>query len=397
MVNRVSGVAMVIWFCMTAAMLGACSSDSDNDTTERVSSRSYSGHATDEDANNFVSVYPETVGTRLDDCKTCHRAGVAGTDTATIYNVCDYCHLLEFPDDRLQTGVPETFEDTLNVYGLAYADAGRDQRALRIIRFADTDEDGYTNDAEIRDLRYPGDAESRPDQPLAPVIELASSDIEAMPVHQQFMLMVTTQQQFDDYVTYGGVTVADLLDAAGVDLSGAEGITVFAPDGFGKDFSMEDITRQFPKGTFYQTPVFADPLMELVNYPDPLPAAYRNGEEIPDVLRLMLAYARDGERLDAAYYESGSGKLNGEGPFRLVIPQSVPSRPDRGKSYGPYKDGWDYSSAIDHNAGACVRGACVIRVNPMPEGYEEYDWKNGWSLIEDGTVIIYGRGVTQVR
>jgi hypothetical protein len=160
---------------------------------------------------------------------------------------------------------------------------------------------------------------------------------------------------------------------------------------------MEDITREFPKGTFYQTPVFAGPLMELVNYPDPLPAAYRNGEEIPDVLRLMLAYARDGERLDAAYYESGSGKLNGEGPFRLIIPQSVPSRPDRGKSYGPYKDGWDYSSAIDHNAGACVRGACVIRVNPMPERYEEYDWKNGWSLIEDGKVIIYGRGVTQGR
>lgn len=394
--NRAKGLALVIGFCVMAAMLGACSSGSDDDGGERVSSRSYSGHETDEDANNLVSVYPDTVGTRLDDCKTCHRAGVEGTDTETVYNVCDYCHLLEFPNERLKTGVPATFEDTLNPYGLAYADAGRDRAALRRIRAADADGDGYTSDAEIRELRYPGDPGSRPDQPLAPVIELTSADIEAMPVHEQFMLMVTTQQQFDDYVTYGGVTVADLLAAAGVDLSGAEGITVFAPDGFGKDFSMEEIAREFPRGTFYQTPVFPDPLMELVNYPDPLPAPYQDGEEIPDLLRLMLAYTRDGERLETSYYESGSGKLTGEGPFRLIIPQSVPSRPDRGKSYGPYKDGWDYGPSIDHNAGACVRGACVIRVNPMPAGYEEYDWKNGWSLIEDGKVVIYGHGVTPI-
>ena len=397
MMKRVGQTVLVIWCCMAGMMLGACSSGSDNDRAELVSSRSYSGHATDADTNNFVNVYPDTVGTRLDDCKTCHRAGVAGTDTEKIYNVCDYCHLLEFPDDSLETGVPGTFEDTLNVYGLAYADAGRDRKALLAIQAADTDGDGYASDAEIRELRYPGDQESRPDQPLAPVIELAFADIKAMPVHEQFMLMVTTKQQFDDYATYGGVTVADLLDAAGVDLAGAEGITVFAPDGFGKDFSMADITQKFPDGIFYRTPSFSDPLMELVNYPDPLPAAYQDGEKIPDTLRLMLAFSRDGVFLDTSYYDGASGKLNGEGPYRLVIPQAVPSRPDRGKSYGPHKDGWDYDPDIDHNAGACVRGACVIRVNPMPEGYEEFDWKNGWSLIEDGKVIIYGQGVTPGR
>lgn len=39
-----------------------------------VSSRAYSGHESDKDMNNFVSVYPEMVGKRLDDCQTCHRA-----------------------------------------------------------------------------------------------------------------------------------------------------------------------------------------------------------------------------------------------------------------------------------------------------------------------------------
>jgi hypothetical protein len=397
MAKHFGKVGMVVCFLAAVVVMGACSSSSDDDGTVILSSRSYSGHATDEDANNFVTVYPDALGTRLDDCKTCHRAGVAGTDTETIYNVCDYCHLLEFPDDRLETGVPETFEDTLNVYGLAYADEGRDRHALTRIQAADTDGDGYTNEAEIRELRYPGDADSRPDQPLAPTVAFSLVDIEAMPFHEQFMLMVTTKQQFDDYVTYGGITVADLLAAAGVDLNGAEGITVFAPDGFGKDFSMAEIEQQFPNGIFYQTPSFDDPDKELVNYPDPLPASYQDGDEIDGILRLMLAYTRDGVLLDTAYYDGESGRLTGEGPFRLVIPQAVPSRPDRGKSYGPYHDGWDYDPDIDHNAGSCVRGACVIRVNPMPDGYEEFDWKNGWSLIEEGRVVIYGHGVAAGR
>ena len=70
-----------------------------------------------------------------------------------------------------------------------------------------------------------------------------------------------------------------------------------------------------------------------------------------------------------------------------------PGRPDRSVNAKNYGDGWDYSERIDHNAGAGARGACVIRVNPMPEGYEEYDWKNGWPLIGEKKVVIYGRGV----
>jgi hypothetical protein len=58
-----------------------------------------------------------------------------------------------------------------------------------------------------------------------------------------------------------------------------------------------------------------------------------------------------------------------------------------------FGDGWDFVPGMDHNAGACVRGACVIRVNPMPAGYEEYDWKNGWPLIGEKKVVIYGRAV----
>jgi len=385
---------LILAMCALAAILAGCSSDSDGDTQTVVSSRSYKGHESDADSNNFVTAYPGAVGTRLDDCKTCHRAGEAGTDTETVYNSCDYCHLIEYPNDSLETGVPETFADTLNAFGTAYYKAGRETNAFKAIARPDSAGDGYDNDTEIKALRHPGSAESNPGQALAPVVTLNASDIAAMPQHSQFLLMVTTRQQFDDYVTYGGVTIADLLASAGVDMTGVEGVTVFAPDGFGKDFSIAQIQDEFPKGIFYQTPAFTDPAMELVNYPAVLPEGVADGQEIPDVLRLMLAVTRDGAALDVSYYESETGKLNGEGPYRLVIPQRVASRPDRGSTLSPYGDGWDYDRTIDHNAGACVRGACVIRVNPMPDGYEEYDWKNGWSLIEDAQVVIYGHGVT---
>ena len=59
------------------------------------------------------------------------------------------------------------------------------------------------------------------------------------------------------------------------------------------------------------------------------------------------------------------------------------------------EDGYDYDDEKDHNAGLCVRGLVAVRVNPMPEGYEEFDWKNGgYSLLEKSQIIVYGAGIT---
>lgn len=391
--RKFRSLAVPLLFFTSFCLIWGCSSSDSDDTVELVSSRSYSGHESDADANHFVNVYPDTVGTRLDDCQTCHRAGVEGTDTERIFNSCDYCHLLEFPDDRLVTGVPAGFEDTLNPYGMDYYLAGRNRDALFAIENEDSDGDGFANVAEIDDLRYPGDATSKPDQPLALTVTLNRPEIDAMPWNEQFMLMNTTKQQYDDYVTYGGVTILDLLTEAGIDLTGAEGITVYAPDGFGKDFSMAEINRIYPKGTFYMTPEFDNPEKELVDYPPSVPEYVADEEEIPDSLRLMLALERNGEPLIPAYYDGETGRLEEEGPYRLIMPQKDPSRPDRGSRSEEFNDGWDFDEDIDHNAGSCVRGACVIRINPMPAGYEEFDWKNGWSLIEEEKVIIYGHGV----
>jgi hypothetical protein len=284
---------------------------------------------------------------------------------------------------------------------LAYENAGRTVEALAVIGKLDSDGDGFANDAEVEARRYPGDPASRPGQPLAPSISMTGEVIRKLPAVRQFMLMNATKEPTDDYVSYTGVKISDLLAAAGVSLEGVEGITVFAPDGYSIDYSAGDITRPFPRGFFYSGPAaLANTERAFVKYPGELPAGVADGREIPDTPWLLLAYERDGKPLDPSRYEKGTGRLAGEGPFRLVKPQSdllgdpaKPGRPDRSSRSKAYGDGWDFEAKIDHNAGACVRGACVIRVNPVPAGFEEYDWKNGWPLIAEGKVVIFGRGV----
>jgi hypothetical protein len=367
----------------------------------KVQSRAYVGHENDKDIQNFIAQYPKAAGTRLDDCQTCHRSGVSGTDTERVYSPCGYCHLSQYPNPRYKTGVPKNYEDTLNPYGLAYKRQGRTVAALAAIAKMDSDGDNYSNAEEISDLRYPGDSASRPGQPMAPIIMLNWGNIRKLSRQTQFMLMNTSSEPFDDYATYAGVRVQDLLQAARIDLKGATSITVFAPDGYNTDYAIEDISGPFPKPYFYSEPEkIADKERIFVKYPDGLPAGVMNGKEVPMEPWLLLAYERDGKSLDIAQYEKGTGRMLGEGPYRLIKPQrnvmgdpSKPGRPDRSVKSKTFGDGWDYDKELDHNAGSCVRGATVIRINPMPSGFEEYDWKNGWPLVAEKKLVIFGRGV----
>ena len=216
------------------------------------------------------------------------------------------------------------------------------------------------------------------------------------------MLMNTTKEPTDDYVTFTGVTLLDVLDAAGVDLQGATGVTIFAPDGYSVDVTVEDILLPFPQGYFYAGPrSMAGTERAFVKYPDRASGRTRRRADNPRGSLAACSLLRGmAEPLDPSSYEKGTGRLTGEGPYRLIKPQrdlvgdpAKPGRPDRSLKVRDVGDGWDFSPAIDHNAGACVRGACVLRINPMPAGVEEYDWKNGWPLVADRTLVIYGRGV----
>jgi hypothetical protein len=370
-----------------------------------VSSRSYKGHETDEDSNNLVSTYPGTLGTRVDDCQTCHRGGtftvVQGTNSSQVsQNACDYCHLVLHPSPSFQEPQPVTYEQTLNPYGAAYLAAGRNRQALLAIDGEDSDGDGASNGEEIAALKYPGDPRSRPGQPNAPTRQFTLAQIQALDTLEQFLLSNTTKQQFDTYAAYSGVKVRDVLRAAGVDLSdpAITGITLIAPDGYLKDFSIQEILNPFPASIFYEGLDVATlgTSCGFVQYPARMPAGLVNAQPIPGEQWLQLAYERDGAPMDPCVLDITAGKINGEGPYRVVVPQSVPGTPDRGSQYSPTSchDGYDFDQSKDHNAGAMVRGVIAVRVNPLPAGYEDFDYRyGGWAFVENATLLVYGYGV----
>jgi hypothetical protein len=371
--------------------LGCGESDDDSEEMEeQVSSRAYKGHENDIDANNLVSVYPSIVGTRLDDCHTCHTGEMEEGKLAG--NACDYCHKLT------HDGAGYTFMETLNPFGLDYYNAGRDKEAIKSIKSKDSDGDGFKNDEEILALRYPGSSLSQPGQALASMRIVSVDELRAMPAHSQFMLSNTTKQQFDDFVTYKGAKVKDMFAALGIDLTGATGVTVIAPDGFMKSFPVEYVDEVFPKPIFYSG-LDVDtlgPECGFVIYPEETPEGLSDGEPIPGEHWFMLAYERDGMPMESSYLDAVSGSIEGEGPLRIVVPQAEPGKPDRGLKFSPSgcNDGFDYDENADHNAGSMVRGVIAIRIDPMPAGVEEFDYMNGgWAYIDAGQLIIYGHNV----
>jgi hypothetical protein len=367
-----------------------------------VSSRSYRGHANDRDITNFVTAYRQTVGTRLDDCQTCHRGGEYSGPRggrALTKNPCDYCHLIQNPAAGYAEPGPANFRATLNAYGLAYRDGGRSWRALRAIERLDSDGDGTANGVEIAALRYPGDPASRPGQPSAPMRTFTMAQVRALPSHTQFVLSNASRAP-DYYASYRGVHVRDLLIAAGVDLDapGFEGVTVVGVDGYLRDVSAREIGSRFPQGVFFGglDSATLGPECGFVRYPRPLPAGVADRAPLPGEPWLLLAYERDGGAMDPSTLTITTGQIAGEGPFRLIVPQSTPGAPDRGSAApaGRCADGHAYVAAADHNAEAMVRGVIAIRVNPLPAGHEDFDHQNGgWAFVENASVVVYGFGV----
>ena len=217
--RRVSGMLFPLFF-----LLMSCSDDDSEAPGEEISSRTYRGHETDRDADNLVGAYPALVGTRLDDCQTCHAGKIEGGEL--VGSSCDNCHEL------LLGAAGHSSLETLNGFGRDYLDAGRSREAVISIEERDSDGDGFSNGDELSNGRYPGSRLSLPGQAVARTVILSMNEIQAAPSHDQFMLVNNTQQRFDYYALYMGVKIEDLLDILEIDLTGATGITAIAPDGY---------------------------------------------------------------------------------------------------------------------------------------------------------------------
>jgi len=395
------------------------SADSDHGTrldqkpgAELKSSLSYKGHENDADAINLVSAYPNLIGTRIDDCQACHTAGVIeevnstnGEIESIALNPCSYCHLIPFPDDDVRSGAPVEYSDTLNPFGLAYTNHGRSIDAVHAIASLDSDGDGFSNGAELSALRYPGDDTSRPGQETVPVVILEGDDISALIDHTQLMLMNAHSKKNDYYGLYEGVIVKNLLASLGVTLTPDQSVTFIAPDGYVIDFTADRINEPFPAGVWFphlSPDDFENPEQGFVTYPPEnlLPAGLTAGGKIPGEQWIMIALSRDGRELVPTVLNVAEGKISGEGPYRSLIPQGwygEPGPPDRSPKPSQilYGDGFDFDYGNDHNSVLSVRSLVAIRINPMPAGYEEFDWKNGgFAYVSKKQLIIYGAGIT---
>jgi hypothetical protein len=352
-------------------------------------------HMGEIDSGQFLELYPDKAGTKLDSCALCHSGGstVSGGKTVTLGS-CQWCHY------ETGYGASKKFDDTLNPYGVAYYTMGRSTSALKAIEDLDSDGDGYSNKVEIAALRFPGDKNDDPSKVPAPFKVFSREQLECLPQHTQFLLLNATKST-DIYAEYAGVAMDDLVKAAGM-LPSATNIKVFAPDGFSQFHplnsdpspSLYHVFGEYSQAAYYyneQADIKLDPKTGWCDY-SPLGSSLKNGDLInnEDGLKLMLAFFRDGEYLSTGVLNKDN-KLDGEGPFRVVPPQKKPGPPDQRSTNSDPKLVWPYDSNGDHNAGFSTRSTTIIKVEPLPDGTTDINTlEAGWEYVDEAKIVVYG-------
>ena len=366
-------------------------------------------HEGEQDAAQFLLAFPEKAGTKLDHCALCHTGGSYRDDRknrVVVLGSCQWCHYAYGYD------ASGNVVDTLNPYGKDYFLAGRDAAAITAIDAADSDGDGHRNVDEIAANRFPGNAADDPSKQPAPARVYTRAQLQALGAHTQFLLM-NTSRSGDFYAQYTGTPVKTLLDDASIQ-DAATGITVFAPDGWSQYHPLEETENSAEGDVFYH--VYGDMAGEDYQYP---PATYYYDTEAdttanPDTgwcdyraasaegrapgaaiavtggLKAILAYQREGAPLTAGVLND-ENKLDGEGPFRLVVPQKTVGPPDQSSKSDDQGVTWPYDHRLDHNAGSCSRSATIIRVEPLPEGTTDIDiLEAGWNYVDQEMIVVYG-------
>ncbi len=360
-------------------------------------------HEGERDSSKFLAAYPQKAGTKLDSCATCHTGGsyVNSKGKTTSLGSCQWCHYSYGYD------ASGNIVDTLNNYGKAYFVNGRSQAAILAIQGLDSDGDGFTNLAEIDANSYPGNAGDDPTKIPAPFKIYTMSELQFLPQHTQFLLMNASRND-DEYLTYSGVPMEDLLTDAGAS-STATGITAFSPDGYSYSYplgpdpdpSLYPVLGPYPAEPqdiiyYYneQADIALNPTDGWADYSAPSNAGRSNGDLIvnPDGLKMILAFMRDGGYLEPGILND-QNKLDEdtEGPFRVVPPQRVPSPPDQSSNASNQDVIWPYNNDWDHNKGFSARTVTMIRVEPLPAWATDIDiLEAGWNYVDEKKIIVYG-------
>ena len=89
---------------------------------------------------------------------------------------------------------------------------------------------------------------------------------------------------------------------------------------------MYPVFGMYPEAVYH----FSQQAAAWCDYSAPSCAGRKPGEaiKVPGGLRMLLALEREGQPLSPAVL-SKDNKLEGEGPYRVIVPQKVPSPPDQ--------------------------------------------------------------------
>ncbi len=359
-------------------------------------------HAGEADAPNFLLAYPDKAGTKLDSCSLCHSGGsyTSGGKTTTLGS-CQWCHY------KYGYNKSGDITATLNPFGKDYLAQGRSKAALKAIETRDSDNDGFSNVAEISALRYPGDATDDPTKIAAPFRIYTKAQLQAMPQHSQFMLMNTTKSG-DYYAEYSGVVMQELLSKSGI-TANATKITVYAPDGFSQGHPLADSGSNtgsayapFVNGTYPSAPYYYDVQADKAlnsasgwcDYRSPGNTGRKNGDTIVNQngLKFLLALKADGKDLVPGVLDSTNKLTSGsEGPFRTIVPQKVVGPPDQASTSANQTVKWPYDANADHNAGFASKCATIVKIEPLPAGTTDINiLESGWNYIDQQKIVFYG-------
>jgi hypothetical protein len=362
-------------------------------------------HEGERDSEKFLAAFPDKVGTKLDHCALCHSGGQYESKPGrwVILGSCQWCHYSYGYD-----GAGDIAE-TMNPYGTAFKAAGRNTEAITAIDDQDSDGDGYSNKDEIQANRYPGDPNDDPSKVTSPYRIYTKAQLEAMNQHTQFLIM-NTSRSGDFYAEYTGVPMKDLLDDAGILTGTATGILVYAPDGwyqshpldYDQDIEMYHVygnmpgeTYQYPPATFYydlEADQDENPNYGWCDYSAPSCSGRSHGDAIfvEGGLKAILALKREGADMDPGVLDD-ENSLDGEGPFRVVVPQKIVGPPDQSSRSDNQDVIWPYNEDGDHNAGSCSRSATIIKVEPLPAGTTDINFlEAGWSYVDQEKIVVYG-------
>ncbi|MBF0209659.1 MAG: hypothetical protein HQK68_02115, partial [Desulfamplus sp.] len=122
-------------------------------------------HEGERDSGNFLEVYYDKAGTKLDHCALCHSGGsyTSSTGKPATLGSCQWCH---YTTDYGRQNA--NIEQTINSYGKDYKNNGRSASAISRIDLMDSDQDGSTNRDEILANSFPGNDNDIPSLKMAP-------------------------------------------------------------------------------------------------------------------------------------------------------------------------------------------------------------------------------------